>query len=281
MTSVAARSTGRTSLTVCLSGIVTQFVGLPMGMRDRLRDLLAPFEADGVLPDSTVSISWRNDPPLWIVKADGASRSGFRAESDLLRYLEWIPVARAAQASAQDVIVHAAAVVKESMTILLAGDSGAGKTTMTIGLTQRGWLPLSDDSAFISRRSFVVAPFPRCFHVDEFTFSTIERPALFEEAGSLEGYLRPLRWADAAARVTCLVRLSRDPAAPSATQSLSQAEGAGVILQAAISAGASRREVACVAVHVAAGASCWQVNNGALADTLDELERLAATGQRV
>ena len=86
-------------------------------------------------------VSWQNEPPLWIVDADSASRHGFRAESDLLSYLEWLPLARAAQASVQDIIVHAGALAKEAMTILLLGDSGAGKTTLTIGLTQRGWLP--------------------------------------------------------------------------------------------------------------------------------------------
>ena len=180
-----------------------------------------------------------------------------------------------------DIIFHAGALAKEAMTILLLGDSGAGKTTLTVGLTQRGWLPLSDDIALVSPRSFAIAPFPRCFHVDEFTSSTIEHPALFEEAGSLTGYLRPLRWADAPARVTCLVRLARDPAAPSSAQPISQAEGAGAILQSAISRAVPRSEVARVGAGVAAGASCWQVNNGALEDTLDEVERLAAIKQEV
>jgi hypothetical protein len=276
MTGAMARSTERTRLTVCLSGVITQFRGLPHGMYERLRDLLAPFEAGGAPPAFTVFVLWQNEPPLWIVDADRTTRRGFRAESDLLSYLEWLPVARATQASTKDVIVHAGAVAKEAMTILLVGESGAGKTTVTIGLTQRGWLPLSDDIALVSTHAPVIAPFPRCFHVDEFTSSTIERPALFEAAGSLTGYLRPLRWADAPARVTCLVRLARDRAAPSSARPISQAEGAGAILQAAIGARAPRREVARVAVGVAGGASCWRINNGALEDTLDELERLAA-----
>jgi hypothetical protein len=276
MTGVLARSTRRASLTVCLSGVVTQFRGLPQGIHERLRDLLEPFEASGAPPAFTVVLSRQKEPPLWIVDADRTSRRGFRAETDLLSYLEWLPVARAAQASRQDVLVHAGAVAKDAMTILLVGDSGVGKTTVVIGLTQRGWLTLSDDIALVSPHSLAIAPFPRCFHVDEFAASTIERPALFEEAGSLTGYLRPLRWADAPARVTCFVRLARDPATPSHARPISQAEGAGAILQAAISASPPRQEVARVAVGVTASVSCWQMNNGALEDTLDELERLAA-----
>jgi hypothetical protein len=223
-----------------------------------------------------VSVTWQNEPPLWLVAVDGASHCGFRAESDLLSYLEWLAVAHAAQASAQHILIHAGAVVKETMTILLLGDSGAGKTTVTIGLIQRGWLPLSDDLALVAPQSRVIAPFPRCFHIDDFTAATIEHRALFEDVGALKGYLRPLRWADTPARVSCLVRLARDAAAPTSARPISQAEGAGALLQAAISTALPRRAVARVAVGVAAGASCWQVNNGVLDDTLDTLERLAA-----
>ena len=218
MNGVMARSTGRRRLTVCLNGVVTQFRGLPSGTRNRLRHLLAPFEVGSASPAETVSIVWQNEPPLWIVDTNHASRCGFRAETDLLSYLEWLPVAHASQAITQHVMIHAGAVVKETQTILLMGDSGAGKTTVTIGLTQRGWLPLSDDIALVSPHSPIITAFPRCFHVDEFTSSTIERPAFFEEAGALAGYLRPLRWANAPARVTCLVRLARDPASPSFVQ---------------------------------------------------------------
>jgi hypothetical protein len=160
-------------------------------------------------------------------------------------------------------------------TIMLAGDSGAGKTTITTGLIQRGWFPLTDDTALVSPHSLAIAPFPRCFHADEFTTSTFEDPVLFKEVGALKGYLRPLRWADVPARVDRVVRLARDRGAPTSIQPISQAEGAAVVLRATIGASLPRREVARVAVGIAAGASCWQMNNGPLDDTLDALERLA------
>jgi hypothetical protein len=276
MTSVTARASGRPSLTVCLSGVATQFHGLPAGMYERLHNLLAPFETASLTPAVNVSITRRQEPPLWLVAVDGASQHGFQFETDLLSYLEWLAVSRAAQATTQFAIFHAGAVTKEAMTILLMGDSGAGKTTVTMGLIQRGWLPLSDDSALVAPDCLAVVPFPRCFHADDCTAATIERPALFEDVGALKGYLRPLRWADAPARASCLVRLARDAAAPTSAQPISQAEGAGALLQAAISTALPRRAVARVAVGVAARASCWQVNNGLLDDTLDALERLAA-----
>jgi hypothetical protein len=276
MTRLSARHAWRPSLTVCLGGVVMQFHGLPVGLYNRLRDLLAPFEAASLTPAVNVSITRRQEPPLWLVAVDGASHHGFRSATDLLQYLEWLVVARAALATTQYAIIHAGAMTKEAMTILLVGDSGAGKTTVTMGLLQRGWLPLTDDIALVSPYSLAIAPFPRCFHADDFTASTIAHRALFEDVGSLKGYLRPVRWADTPARVSCLVRLARDAAAPTSAQPISQAEGAGALLQAAISTALPRREVARVAVGVTAGASCWQVNNGPLDDTLDTLERLAA-----
>jgi tRNA A37 threonylcarbamoyladenosine biosynthesis protein TsaE len=282
MTSPTARSARRTRLTVRLSGIVTQFRGLPEDLYARLRDLLAPFEdATAAPPVAKFTISRQIEPPLWLVDGAGESRRGFRYETDLLTYLEWLAVAQATQTTTQHVIFHAGAVTREAKTILLVAESGAGKTTLTLGLLQRGWLPLSDDTALVSPETFAVAPFPRCFHVDTFTRSAITQPSLVEDVGALDGYLRPVRWAEAPAQVSCVVRLERDPTAPTSIQQISQAEAAGAVLQSVISSGLPRGEAARVAAGVAAGASCWRVNNGALDATLDTLDRLAAGADEV
>jgi len=282
MTSLTARSARRTRLTVRLSGVVTQFCGLPEDLYARLRDLLAPFEdATAATPSAKLSVTRQIEPSLWLVDGGGASRHGFRYETDLLCYLEWLAVAQATQATTQHIVFHAGAVTSGAKSILLVAESGAGKTTLTLGLLQRGWLPLSDDTALVSPETFAVAPFPRCFHVDRFTRSTIAQPALVEDVGALDGYLRPVRWAGEPAQVSCVVRLERDPAAPTSIQSISQAEAAGAVLQSVISSGLPRRESARVAAGVAAGASCWRVNNGALDATLDMLDRLAAGADEV
>jgi hypothetical protein len=278
MSSPSARFARRTNLTVELSGIVTQFCGLPKGLHARLRDLLAPFEVvTPTTPVAKLSITRQIEPPLWLVEGDGASRRGFRYETDLLCYLEWLALSQATQATTQHIIFHAGTVTKEAKTILLVAESGAGKTTLTLALLQRGWLPLSDDSALVSPETLAVAPFPRCFHADAFTAATVARPALIKEVGALVGYLRPACWAEAPARASSVVRLERDPTAPTSVQPISKAEAAGAVLQSVISSGLPRREAARVAVGVAAGAACWRVNNGALDATLDALERLATT----
>ncbi|MDQ4123968.1 MAG: hypothetical protein M3134_00005, partial [Actinomycetota bacterium] len=48
------------------------------------------------------------------------------------------------------VTLHAAAVARGGELVLLAGESGAGKTTLTLALLDAGWTYLSDDLAPVS-----------------------------------------------------------------------------------------------------------------------------------
>lgn len=59
------------------------------------------------------------------------------------------------------VTLHAAAIACRGRLVLLAGESGAGKTTLTLGLLRAGWTYLSDDVAPIDLASGEVAPFPK------------------------------------------------------------------------------------------------------------------------
>ena len=49
--------------------------------------------------------------------------------------------------------VHAGCVVREGKAVLLAAPSGAGKSTTTLALAQRGWSLLSDDWTFVASTS--------------------------------------------------------------------------------------------------------------------------------
>lgn len=59
------------------------------------------------------------------------------------------------------VTLHAAAVARAGRLVLLAGESGAGKTTLTLALLEAGWTYLSDDLAPVSRDTVLVHPFPK------------------------------------------------------------------------------------------------------------------------
>jgi hypothetical protein len=65
------------------------------------------------------------------------------------------------------VTLHAAAVARDDRLLLLAGESGAGKTTLTLALLRDGWTYLSDDVAPIDVSTGEVAPFPKPLGVKE------------------------------------------------------------------------------------------------------------------
>jgi hypothetical protein len=59
------------------------------------------------------------------------------------------------------VTLHAAAVARDDDLVLLAGESGAGKTTLTLALLDAGWTYLTDDLAPVSIATGLVHPFPK------------------------------------------------------------------------------------------------------------------------
>lgn len=61
----------------------------------------------------------------------------------------------------QFLIVHAAVVEKDGVTIVLPGTPGSGKSTLCAALVSRGWRLLSDEMAMISTETGEVAPIPR------------------------------------------------------------------------------------------------------------------------
>jgi hypothetical protein len=65
------------------------------------------------------------------------------------------------------VTLHAAAVARDGRLLLLAGESGAGKTTLTLALLRDGWTYLSDDVAPIDVSTGEVVPFPKPLGVKE------------------------------------------------------------------------------------------------------------------
>lgn len=61
-------------------------------------------------------------------------------------------------------LLHAGSLSWLGQGIGLAGDSGAGKTTLTLALQQRGFAFLSDETAALERESGILHPFPRRPH---------------------------------------------------------------------------------------------------------------------
>ncbi len=69
--------------------------------------------------------------------------------------------------------IHAGAVVQQDRALIIAGRSGQGKTTLTLGLVRQGWQLLSDEFALLERRSGYLQPYPRSLHLRRPTLGLI------------------------------------------------------------------------------------------------------------
>jgi hypothetical protein len=98
-------------------------------------------------PEWTAEPSWRTSistPDVWLMANE-------------IRYLL---VERAIELAPELVVLHAAALSRDSERVILAGESGIGKTTLTLELLERGWRYLSDDIVPVSRDGAIQA-FPK------------------------------------------------------------------------------------------------------------------------
>lgn len=84
-------------------------------------------------------------------------------------------------------LIHAGVVAANEQGIILCGDSGHGKTTLTLELIRRGFTFLSDEMAAISRKDGRVHPFPRSLRL---------RPGTLELAGFPEAAVGAPQWLD-------------------------------------------------------------------------------------
>jgi hypothetical protein len=62
-------------------------------------------------------------------------------------------------------LIHGAVVVREGKGVVISGPPKAGKTTLSLALTGKGWILMSDDVAPVHGQSGMIHPFPRAIHV--------------------------------------------------------------------------------------------------------------------
>lgn len=266
-------------LAVRALGTPMRVTGLPEPLRAALAELLQPFlgiEDSAIVPELTLSVAWDALEGLWRIFQDGEMVQGLPSDEALLLQLEWRVVGAGLARVAGCGVFHAGALARDGAVVLLQGDSGAGKTTLTQGLIARGWLPLSDDAAIVDAQTMEARVFPRCFHVERDQRPAGARPEL-AWMDSVAGHARPLRWAAEGQRVTAIALVGRDPEQPSSLTPLLRAEAAGALLQGAIRNPLNGSQIAALAARMAASARfCGRLNNGDLAQALDLIEAACA-----
>jgi hypothetical protein len=247
--------------------------GLPTDLHLRLRDLLRPFVTRSSARSIKVQVRPSPHRAEWDVFCEGEATQTFRAPDELLGYLEWFALSQAIGAMTNLVAFHAAALTRDSATVLIVGKSGAGKTTLTLGMMRRGWLPLADDLVLVDPEALAVKPFPRCFHLDNSTRDLIAESVSLEWPGILSGYARPSQFAHEASPPTAIFVAQRCATCMAARMPLMQAEGAGALLAEAANTQLSASTVARTAARIAADAACYHLKNGPLDSSLNLIER--------
>lgn len=72
-------------------------------------------------------------------------------------------------------LFHAAALSYQDKGVILAADSGCGKTTLALALLQRGFKLLSDETAALEYHSGKLSPYPRCLWVRPGTYQVFQQ----------------------------------------------------------------------------------------------------------
>jgi hypothetical protein len=104
-------------------------------------------------------------------------------------YLLWDINQRVFRTSPDKLLVHAACVEHEGRALIMSAPSESGKTTLALGLVERGLGYLTDEAAAIDPETLLVHPFPKALSVDVGAQRFLGR---FEPAAdrSLDDYLR-------------------------------------------------------------------------------------------
>lgn len=97
----------------------------------------------------------------WVARVDGSPEGSGGDPWRVAEHLRHFLVDHSLRNAPRFLDLHAAVVSRGSATVLLAGPSATGKTTLTLSFLERGWTHLSDDVAPIDRGTGRVLPFPK------------------------------------------------------------------------------------------------------------------------
>ena len=128
--------------------------------------------------------------------------------------LEWRVVTAALERRPDLFHLHGASLClpTERTGLVLVGGSGRGKTTLTMGLMLRGFVPFADDVTLMEPETLELRAFRRAFHIDETTWSLLEPLGgpTGDPSDGPAGYFSPPQ--SAAARARSLGATSQVPA---------------------------------------------------------------------
>jgi hypothetical protein len=236
-----------------------------------------PEEAD---PPSAYELT-RGEDGGWCVTVRGTLTVRGARLADAVAALEWQLVSDALATRLGRFQLHGAALESPSgdTSLLVLGASGAGKTTLTLALMARGFLPYTDDIVFLEPDTLVPETFPRAFHVDPPARVLVE--ALPEQPpwrfdGLPPGHATPARWATRGAPVRAVFFPTVHPGAAPEAGALSIADATAALLDVSATLDQAPELALAIAARLTAQAPCYALRSGDLAATAALVADLAA-----
>ncbi|MBN8732624.1 MAG: hypothetical protein J0L64_18925 [Acidobacteria bacterium] len=214
----------------------------------------------------------------WRIEVPGTPPSDKRSLGDALSAVEASITADLARHPHGLHVVHGGVIYGPRGDLLLSGNSGAGKTTLSLALAARGLCVGGDDMAVLDPASGSLRPHPRCFHIDEHSARLLAGLGLrLPEDLMDDQFVTPRRLGLTAPRPARLrfvffLEPERLPAPRILSQSQAQA-ASQLLLQTGRGQFADGEGVRAIAA-LTAGARCFQLWSGELAATADAVLRL-------
>jgi hypothetical protein len=196
-----------------------------------------------------------------------------------LGMLEFHLLTTALDSTARFFHVHGAALSAPTRRtgVVIAANSGVGKTTLALGLMLRGFTPFSDDVALIEPETLHLRPLRRAFHIAADTWPLLDGLAggrIRSEADAPPGYFSPTQWAHAPVPVRWVLFLERIPGRTPRLFPMQPAEAAAAIIEHSGTLTRSPRLALATTSRLVAQAHCRRF-------IVDDLERAVAAVQEL
>lgn len=222
----------------------------------------------------------------YAVAGDGQELWSTSKINEVLPYVEWGINWRVIATRPEYLQIHAATLSRNGHGLIMAAESGFGKTTLAAGLLARGWEYLSDEFALIDPDDLRIHPFPKALCVKNGSFPVMERLGLplwrqrhYVKALKGEvGYVNPLAGGKTVAAEPCQVRLIVFPRyaenARPRLYPISRAQAAFELARHALNRNVHGARAASILSELARGARCYALDSGPIDETCDEVDRL-------